>query len=568
MTAADPISHRLPAARRLASLALVSTLALTTAPALAADFDLASRIDQVTVFPDGASVTRRFSVDVPAGEHMLVLSDLPLAADPGSLRIAGAGDGALTVGSVDARQPRAFERPDPERVQRLEALRDERAGLDDRIAAERLRKRAAEALVSPSALAGGERGLNVAEARQALAAVVEETNAADAAIRAAMLRQRVLDREIAAIDAALKAQPPRRLEARIAIETRAAYRGELTITYAVRNARWQPAYDARLVTTGAKPSLELVRRAEIRQETGENWENVALGVSTARVARGGSAPQLQPMILRLVEPRVRADESYGGAPARSFAPAAPAPQTLGRMEDSRAQHAPPPPAPAPVTEAEAVVETGGFQAVFLIPGRATIVSGDSERGLRIASSTIEPQLVSRAVPSVDPTAFLEAQFKHAEEVPLMAGRVALYRDGVFAGRSQLAAATREEPVTLGFGPDDLVKVEHRVFRQSEGTAGITGSSRVDQREFRITVRNGATTARRVVIEDRIPVTENQELKVETLGNLTPPTTRDVRGRRGVVEWAFDLAPGATNEIRHGWRLRWPAEKILGPIGRS
>ncbi|QCK88428.1 mucoidy inhibitor MuiA family protein [Phreatobacter aquaticus] len=556
--------HRLLPRRRLGRrLALVSALALMTSPAFAAEFDLPSRIDQVTVFPDGASVTRRFAVDVPAGEHVVVLGDLPLTADPGSLRIAGAGDGALIVGSVDARQPRAFERPDPERVQKLEALRDERQSLDDRIAAERLRKRAAEALVSSSVLSGGERGLNVAEARLALAAVVEETNAADTAIRAAALRQRAIDREIAVLDAGLRAQPPRRLEARISIDARAAYKGELTVTYAVRNARWLPVYDARLTTTGTKPALELVRRAEIRQETGEAWENVTLGVSTARVSRGGAAPQLQPMVLRLQEPRYRMEDSVSGGASRSLAVPAPAAPIAGRVEqnESRAQA-------APVTEAEAVVEAGGFQAVFHIPGRSTVASGETERALRIGSMAIEPQLVSRAVPSVDPTAFLEAQFKHADDVPLMPGRVSLYRDGVFAGRSQLKAATREEPLTLGFGPDDMIKVEHRVFRQTEGSAGLMGSSRVDQREFRISVHNGASTPRRIVIEDRVPVTENQELKVETLPNLTQPTTRDVRGRRGIVEWAFDLAPGATSEIRHGWRLRWPAEKILGPIGRS
>ena len=46
----------------------------------------------------------------------------------------------------------------------------------------------------------------------------------------------------------------------------------------VRNARWTPLYDARL-DTGAKdrkPALELVRRAEITQNTGEDWSNVAL----------------------------------------------------------------------------------------------------------------------------------------------------------------------------------------------------------------------------------------------------------------------------------------------------
>ena len=76
------------------------------------------------------------------------------------------------------------------------------------------------------------------------------------------------------------------------------------MTYAVRNARWTPLYDARL-DTGAKdrkPALELVRRAEITQNTGEDWSNVALSVSTVRTARGGKAPDLNSLIVQYPQP--------------------------------------------------------------------------------------------------------------------------------------------------------------------------------------------------------------------------------------------------------------------------
>lgn len=69
----------------------------------------------------------------------------------------------------------------------------------------------------------------------------------------------------------------------------------------MRNACWAPLYDARL-DTGAKRSqavaLELVRRAEITQATGEDWSDVALAVSTVRTARGGSAPELNSLIVQ------------------------------------------------------------------------------------------------------------------------------------------------------------------------------------------------------------------------------------------------------------------------------
>lgn len=541
--------------QRLAVLTLV--LVAPAAGAAAAELRPPSRVEAVTVFPDGASVTRRFTVDLPAGDHVLVLDDLPLAADAGSLRVAGSGEGALAVGSVDARQARPTERIDPQAVRRLEALRDERLALDDAVAAERMRKRAAEALVAPATLAAGDRGLDVAAASQALAAAHEVTLAADRAIRLAEQRQRGLDREIAEIEARLKAQPPRRLEARVAVEVAAPFRGELTLTYAVRDARWSPVYDARLVTTGAKPSLDLVRRAEIRQRTGEDWTDVALTVSTARVARGGTTPVLPSLVVRYLEPEPQRERAASPPPPPALAaPAAPV---------SRAEADGGGPRLARIGESEAAVDMGGFQASFAVPGRATIASGDGARAIRIGSGTIAPDLVSRVVPSLDTTAFIEARFRHDEEVPLMPGRVTLYRDGLFAGRTTLAAATRQDEVKLGFGPDDLVRVEHQVVRRTDGSSGLISTSRTEEREFRILLRNGAQAPRRVVIEDRLPVPEVQDIAVESLAGLTAPTARDVEGRRGIVAWTVDLAPGAAREIRHGWRLRWPSDRRIQPV---
>ncbi|WP_163609169.1 DUF4139 domain-containing protein, partial [Klebsiella pneumoniae] len=87
------------------------------------------------------------------------------------------------------------------------------------------------------------------------------------------------------------------------------------------------------------------------------------------------------------------------------------------------------------------------------------------------------------------------------------------------------------------GPDDLVRIEHHVVRRTDGSAGIISSARTEEREFRIVARNGAQSPRQVVIEDRLPVTEAQDITVETLSGMTAPTTRDVKGRRGIVEWA-------------------------------
>jgi uncharacterized protein (TIGR02231 family) len=108
---------------------------------------------------------------------------------------------------------------------------------------------------------------------------------------------------IARLEADRAAEPPAKLEVRIDLAAEAASHATLRVTYTVRNARWVPLYDARL-DTGArdrKPALELVRRAQITLPTGEDWSNVALAVSTVHVARGGNAPDLNPLIVHYLQ---------------------------------------------------------------------------------------------------------------------------------------------------------------------------------------------------------------------------------------------------------------------------
>jgi uncharacterized protein (TIGR02231 family) len=351
---------------------------------------------------------------------------------------------------------------------------------------------------------------------------------------------------------------------RVDLAADAAATATLRVSYVVRGARWLPLYDARLDTgtRERKPALELVRRAEIVQQTGEDWSDVALTVSTVRTAKGGNAPELSPLIVRFQPPpappvagTVRGDRdrlmAQRNLPA-SPRPESPAESGVSDFEKSLKY----------AEEQQATADTGGFQAVFRIPGRVSIGASEGAKSFRIASATLAPDLLVRATPSLDQTAYLEATFKQAEEAPLLPGRISLYRDNIFVGRGLMALTPKDEIVRLGFGADEKVKVTRTMVRRNESTSGILTSSKSDEREFRITVRNAHDTAIRVTVEDQLPVSEIGDIVVEMLPLTTAPTQKDVRDRRGVLAWTFDAQPGEMKEIKLGWRMRWPAEKSV------
>jgi uncharacterized protein (TIGR02231 family) len=529
--------------------------------AIAADVEIRSTVDSVTVYPDGATVTRTFRVDLPRGESTLIARDFPLTLDVSSLRVEGDTSARLVIGSIDARLPKP-EPPGaaPELEKKIEALKDERATLDDRIAAETARKNFAERFGNSVPLGLGEKAdaRPLADWRAAFAAVSEEIAAAANNIRALRLKQRDVDRELARLEADRRASPPRKMEVRIELAADAAASATLRVSYSVRGARWVPLYDARLDTgtKDRKAALELVRRAEIVQQTGEDWNNVALSVSTVRTYKGGNAPDLRPLIVRIQPPLAAGAARTDRAPSQRGAPTAAPPKPLGKasadFEESLKE----------AEEREAAVETGGFQAVFRIAGRVSVGASEGAKSFRIASVTIAPELMVRTSPALDDTAFLEASFKQGEDAPLLPGRVSLYRDGIYVGRGAMALTPKEETVRLGFGADEKVKVTRTMVRRTEGTTGIITSSKTEEREFKITVRNGHDTPLRVSVEDQVPVSETADIAVELLPLTTAPTQKDVRDRRGVLAWAFEAQPGEVKEIKLGWRLRWPADKVI------
>jgi uncharacterized protein (TIGR02231 family) len=538
-------------------LSCVATIAIVTAiPGLAAEIETSSQVDSVTVYPDGATVTRLIRLDLPAGDSTLFARDFPLTLDPSSLRVEGEGDGRVVIGSVDARPPQPAAAANlPQIDRRLEELRDQRAELDGEIAAASARRKFAERFAEASPTGLGEKGeaRPLGEWRLAFAAVAEEIASAETTIRNARIKQRDIDRDIVRLETERNTTPPKKLEVRIDLNADTPAPALLRVTYVVRGARWNPVYDARLDTGSKdrKPSLELIRRAEIVQTTGEDWADVALAVSTVRTARGGSAPELRPLIVRYPVAGQPSAPRSGLAFDRVERSAAISEEA--RRDDVFAKKA---------QEQQAEIDAGGFQVMFRVPGRISVPAGQGAKNFRVASMTIAPELMVHAVPASSETAFLQATFRQAEDAPLLPGRVSLYRDGVFVGRSPMALAPKDETVRLGFGADEKVQITRAVMRRLEGTAGLIGSSKIDEREFKTTIRNGHDFAIRVAIEDQIPVSEVEDIQIEMLPVTTQPTTRDLRERRGVLEWAFEAKPGESRDVKLGWRARWPKDKAV------
>ena len=304
-------------------------------PALAADIEAKSVIDTITVYPDGATVTRIATVGLAAGASTVIFKGLPAALDPSSLRVAGQGSAQFAIGSVEVRQVPGDVKSDvnPALDAKIKALTADKDTVVAKLAAAEGKRDMIKryAAASPEKLSAEAKPLDVAQWTGAWEAVGAALGKVNEDIRGLAARVKELEKEIETLeeaqpDVAEPGQPKQ--DVVVAVDTKLALEGALTLSYRVNGARWRPIYDARLDTGGksGKPSLELIRRAQVTQTSGEDWTNVALTVSTVSVARGTGAPDLwaaqvafwePPRPLRQVPPRHRSMRRDGRARSRA-----------------------------------------------------------------------------------------------------------------------------------------------------------------------------------------------------------------------------------------------------------
>jgi uncharacterized protein (TIGR02231 family) len=383
-----------------------------------------------------------------------------------------------------------------------------------------------------------------------------QRNASDA-----LVKMRAFDRQIEDLEKKLAALSPaeeERTEIKVHVEALAPVDADLVVRYQVPGASWTPLYDARL-TTGDKtvaPSLSLVRRAEIRQNSGEGWDNAALTLSTTRPNASAAIPELNTITVDFEQPP---------PPPRPMAAAPMADDASVRRKEDRERNmaaleiasAP----PQAVEAQQASVIASPFQAMFAVPGRSSVPNTNEAKRVQLLVEKIEPQLGIKTVPSEDPKAYLYAMLVVPAGTPLLPGPVSLFRDGTFVGTGGLPILSPGEKHELGFGADDLIRVKHALVEEKRGETGLISTSRTDVRMFKITVKNLHERPMAVMVLDHIPVSNNADIKVEPIGRTSPSTT-DVEDKRGVLAWDLKIDADEEAVVDFGYRVVWPSAKTI------
>ncbi|WP_306556231.1 DUF4139 domain-containing protein [Acidovorax sp.] len=537
------------------TLGLLSTALLSIAASSAHAQDT-SRIARVTVYPGSATVER--VAKVPAGARSLTLACLPASLDVQSLQINA--DPAVRVGEFnvlteDRDVAAGCASPLDGRIRELE---DQIAGVKAETSALQLMdsylRSVADTGAAPNEAPAGRAsssGASPTPAQITATAEVLRKSGQDSFARAHQLK-----RKQEALQLALKplvAERDRVASQRarvvsVTINLAAEREAELRLSYQVRGPGWQPTYRATLDAT--KSTVLIERQALVAQNSGEDWSNVQLTLSTGQPGRA----------------------TQGRLPREWTLDVAPPPRPMAAAAPAMAMAA----APSPVARSRNVVEEDkisfdvstldkGFATEFAVPQRITVPSSGQRVTLALGNHTAPATLITRTAPAVEEAAYLVA---HMAQPPGVwpAGPAGLYRDGAFVGNGRIdfstpSAGAPAGSTSLSFGRDELVTVRAEPAQDLTGSTGFTGSRTERKTRRAYSMENRHKTGITLQVLHAAPVSRNEKIEVES--RYQPqPTDTDWNRTPGTVAWQQALGAGATAQFSAEHTIRYPKDVEL------
>ena len=265
-------------------------------------------VSDVTVFLKGAQVTRKTRVSFPAGNSTVRFENLSPYIDAKSIQVKV--DGEVMVLSVN----HSLNYNDTVKLnEEVTGLIKQMDDLDEKIRTEQVNAAIVEEkiifLQSNKAISGSDRGIEYNNLK--LTAEYYAQQITDWLRSKAEINQKIklLNEEKTAIQRRIatagKINPEPTGEIVLTANAGVAVRAPVELSYYVENAGWFPGYDIRAKDI-AQP-IELIYKANVMQNTREDWNGISLRVSSANPNLGNVAPQLKTWFLNYHTPPPRYD---------------------------------------------------------------------------------------------------------------------------------------------------------------------------------------------------------------------------------------------------------------------
>ncbi len=513
----------------------------------------------VAIYTNQALVTRRGLVELNGIENELIVSQLPVTLDTESVRVSGKGNVAVRLKGVNVEKIYTTESV-VARVshlhQQIEQLEAQKRQFQAQMDALALQSRFIEGLREKTeeqfSISLARKSISLSETLDLLNFLGSQYTEYAISTEDYKNQQRELEKQLEVLYASLKQtkspQPQESFNVTVGIETTGSGEFELEVSYVVNRASWKPLYDIR-VDSKAK-SVNLGYLAQITQNSGEDWTNVNLTLSTAKPGSGTLPPKPQPWYIDIPQPGMKRR-------ARRFAsaPMAPKSRSFDFEEDNFSGE---------IEELENTIEADvitaevsqeGNVVTFNLDGNGNIPSDGAPHKTTIFQDDYPCSFSYITMPRLVSFAYLQAKVKNnSNGATLLPGKANIFRDNIFVGTSELENTVPGEEFKLNLGIDEGLKIE-RDLVEREVDKRFIGNLRKITYGYRLQISNLLDTEAKLKLIEQLPVSRNEQIKVRL--NRTNPQIQP--GEMGTLEWNLTLAPQDRQEIYYQFTVEHPPQ---------
>lgn len=315
----------------------------------------------------------------------------------------------------------------------------------------------------------------------------------------------------------------------VTINSKTTGNKNILLHYLTGNANWNLSYDVHADVE--KNNLQIFYKANIRQNTGVDWQNIKLTLSTSSAQNYNSIPQLQTHYLDFWQPRrqnMLMMESQAFSKEKSYA----------KQEDNI----------LPVQEQEkaAAVE-------YRLEYVQNLSSQEKEHLLIFKSEQRKAQFLYKTVPLYVPKVFLTAVLEES----LSAGQMNLFVENTYTGKTYFNPQQFLDKIEIAMGEDQQIFVKRELVKQYHSRKFL-GSNMIVTKGWRIVLRNSKKRNIAIEVIDQIPVSTQKEIVVDA--KELSDAQHNIEN--GQLTWKKNLAANQNAEILFHYEVKFPKDKKI------
>ncbi len=532
---------------------------------------LESKITAVTVFADRAQITREAKIQLSKGENKVAFDKLPISIEKKSVQVTGEGNGILN--DITFKQIYYADYPE-EKVKiiydKIKELQKEDKEISDNMKIAENEGNFVEDIANKlTSNTEGEKSAPILDPEKWIKMVDfyrSKNEKIKGELRNLNIKKEELSEKILILQRELNQYGANRNKTKnqvqISLENQEDTEMILKLSYITYGASWYPFYDLRASTS--QKTMNISYNAMITQSTGEDWDDVKINISTAQVQISGKQPELSTWFIDIYRPPVEPPmaEFRDVSRSRSLKKKM-SKEKLGGKFDAISGAV----APSPKMEIkQAKVETGATSVLFNIQGTNTIKSDNTPHKVSITIKELPAEFTYGTVPKKSQFAYLKTKATNNTDFPFLAGETNIFLDGGFVANSRLQLVAPNETFTTSLGVDESIKVEYKLINKFEKDKGVFSKKANIVFEYKTTITNNKKSKEKIIIYDQLPVSQNDDIKVELLEPKYKEDTDNLKiNKQKFIEWHYELEPTQKVEINFSYSVENPQDITVSGI---